>query len=69
MLDPKAGPLIAVKLNIITRKTLGGFETDGFASFHFVANINLACQVGADQHHDKMRFATRFLLKRFNSKL
>ena len=28
MLDPKAGPLIAVKLNILTRKTLGGFETD-----------------------------------------
>ena len=28
MLDPTAGPLIAVKLNILTRKTLGGFETD-----------------------------------------
>jgi predicted oxidoreductase len=28
ILDPKAGPLIAVKLNILTRKTLGGFETD-----------------------------------------
>lgn len=28
LLDPKAGPLIAVKLNIITRKTLGGLETD-----------------------------------------
>jgi predicted oxidoreductase len=28
LLDPKAGPLIAVKLNILTRKTLGGFETD-----------------------------------------
>src|ERR1700742_2963741 len=26
--DPKAGPLIAVKLHIITRKTLGGIETD-----------------------------------------
>lgn len=26
--DPKAGPLIAVKLHIITRKTLGGLETD-----------------------------------------
>ena len=25
---PKHGPLIAVKLNILTRKTLGGFETD-----------------------------------------
>ncbi|MGF2953370.1 FAD-binding protein, partial [Mycobacterium sp. THU-M116] len=25
---PKAGPLIAVKLNILTRKTLGGIETD-----------------------------------------
>jgi predicted oxidoreductase len=28
LLDPKAGPLIAVKLNILTRKTLGGIETD-----------------------------------------
>jgi uncharacterized protein len=28
MLDPKAGPLIAVKLNILTRKTLGGLETN-----------------------------------------
>jgi uncharacterized protein len=28
LLDPQAGPLIAVKLNILTRKTLGGFETD-----------------------------------------
>jgi predicted oxidoreductase len=27
-LDPENGPLIAVKLHIITRKTLGGFETD-----------------------------------------
>jgi predicted oxidoreductase len=26
--DPKAGPLIAVRLNIVTRKTLGGVETD-----------------------------------------
>ncbi|MEU6121643.1 FAD-binding dehydrogenase [Streptomyces sp. NPDC047123] len=28
VLDPKAGPLIAVRLNILTRKTLGGLETD-----------------------------------------
>ena len=28
ILDPKAGPLIAVKLNILTRKSLGGIETD-----------------------------------------
>jgi uncharacterized protein len=28
ILDPEQGPLIAVKLNILTRKTLGGFETD-----------------------------------------
>ncbi len=28
MLDPKAGPLVAVKLHILTRKTLGGLETD-----------------------------------------
>ncbi|MEO6793659.1 MAG: FAD-binding dehydrogenase [Mycobacterium sp.] len=26
--DPKAGPLIAVKLHILTRKTLGGLQTD-----------------------------------------
>lgn len=26
--DPKAGPMIAVKLHILTRKTLGGMETD-----------------------------------------
>ena len=26
--DPKAGPLIAVKLHILTRKTLSGIETD-----------------------------------------
>jgi predicted oxidoreductase len=28
LLDPKAGPLIAVKLHILTRKTLGGLQTD-----------------------------------------
>ena len=28
LMDPKAGPLIAVKLHILTRKTLGGLETD-----------------------------------------
>jgi predicted oxidoreductase len=28
LLDQKAGPLIAVKLHILTRKTLGGIETD-----------------------------------------
>lgn len=26
--DPKKGPLVAVKLHILSRKTLGGFETD-----------------------------------------
>lgn len=28
LLDPKAGPLIAVRLNILTRKSLGGLQTD-----------------------------------------
>ena len=28
LLDPGAGPLIAVRLNILTRKTLGGLQTD-----------------------------------------
>jgi len=28
LLDPAAGPLIAVRLWVLTRKTLGGFETD-----------------------------------------
>jgi uncharacterized protein len=28
ILDPKAGPLIAVKLSILTRKSLGGLQTD-----------------------------------------
>ncbi|MCI4065139.1 FAD-binding dehydrogenase [Micromonospora sp. R77] len=28
LLDPSAGPLIAVRLNILSRKTLGGLETD-----------------------------------------
>lgn len=28
ILDPKAGPLIATKLHILTRKTLGGIQTD-----------------------------------------
>jgi predicted oxidoreductase len=28
LLDPEAGPLIAVRLRILTRKTLGGLETD-----------------------------------------
>lgn len=28
ILDPAAGPLIAVKLHIVTRKTLGGIQTD-----------------------------------------
>jgi predicted oxidoreductase len=31
LLDPKAGPLIAVRLSILTRKTLGGLETDLFS--------------------------------------
>ncbi len=31
LLDPKNGPLIAVKLHILTRKSLGGIETDLFA--------------------------------------
>jgi predicted oxidoreductase len=28
LLDPKAGPLIAVRLSVLTRKSLGGLETD-----------------------------------------
>jgi predicted oxidoreductase len=28
LLDPKAGPLIGVRLNLLTRKTLGGLQTD-----------------------------------------
>ncbi|WP_219412823.1 FAD-binding dehydrogenase [Pseudonocardia nigra] len=28
ILDPKAGPLIAVRLHVLTRKTLGGLQTD-----------------------------------------
>ncbi|MFD5026726.1 FAD-binding dehydrogenase [Streptomyces sp. NPDC058373] len=28
VLDPKAGPLVAVRLNILTRKSLGGLQTD-----------------------------------------
>jgi predicted oxidoreductase len=28
ILDPAAGPLVAVKLNILTRKSLGGLQTD-----------------------------------------
>jgi predicted oxidoreductase len=28
VLDPAGGPLIAVRLNILTRKSLGGLETD-----------------------------------------
>jgi hypothetical protein len=28
ILDPKVGPLIAVRLHVLTRKTLGGIETD-----------------------------------------
>ena len=28
ILDPAAGPLIAVKLHVVTRKSLGGIETD-----------------------------------------
>ncbi|MGY1724234.1 FAD-binding dehydrogenase [Blastococcus sp. SYSU DS0533] len=28
ILDPEAGPLVAVRLNILTRKSLGGLETD-----------------------------------------
>ncbi|WP_027340952.1 FAD-binding dehydrogenase [Hamadaea tsunoensis] len=28
LLDPKAGPLIGVRLNLLTRKSLGGLETD-----------------------------------------
>jgi hypothetical protein len=28
LLDPDAGPLVAVRLHIVTRKTLGGLQTD-----------------------------------------
>lgn len=28
LLDPAHGPLIAVRLRVLTRKTLGGFQTD-----------------------------------------
>ncbi|MFF5288428.1 FAD-binding dehydrogenase [Paractinoplanes globisporus] len=28
ILDPSAGPLVAVRLNVLTRKTLGGLQTD-----------------------------------------
>ncbi|WP_223217392.1 FAD-binding protein, partial [Rhizobium cauense] len=28
LLDPKAGPLIAIRLHVLTRKSLGGLETD-----------------------------------------
>ena len=28
LLDPEAGPLIAVRLSVLTRKTLGGLQTD-----------------------------------------
>jgi uncharacterized protein len=28
LLDPDAGPLVAVRLNVLTRKSLGGLETD-----------------------------------------
>ena len=28
ILDPKAGPLIGVRLNVLTRKSLGGINTD-----------------------------------------
>ncbi|MBD8060884.1 FAD-binding dehydrogenase [Oceanitalea stevensii] len=28
LLDPEAGPLVAVRLHVLTRKTLGGIETD-----------------------------------------
>ena len=28
LLDPKAGPLHAVKLHVLTRKSLGGIQTD-----------------------------------------
>lgn len=28
LLDPKYGPLIAVRMNLLTRKTLGGVETN-----------------------------------------
>jgi predicted oxidoreductase len=28
ILDPSAGPLIAIRMNILTRKTLGGLQTD-----------------------------------------
>ena len=28
LLDPKAGPLVAIKLHVLTRKTLGGIQTD-----------------------------------------
>src|SRR6267378_1254342 len=34
ILDPRAGPLIAVRLNILTRKTLGGLQTDLSGGVH-----------------------------------
>ena len=41
--DPKAGPLIAVKLHILTRKSLGGLETDLDSR---VLKPTAACSVG-----------------------
>ena len=44
ILDPKAGPLIAVKLHVLTRKSLGGIETDLTpARWHRAASRSPAC--------------------------
>ena len=45
LLDPDAGPLIAVKLHILTRKTLGGLQTDLYAprARHAAASPCPAC--------------------------
>ncbi|NJP46198.1 FAD-binding dehydrogenase [Actinacidiphila epipremni] len=46
LLDPKAGPLIAVRLNILTRKSLGGLETDLEGRVLVPAGVGAAGGVG-----------------------
>ncbi|MBV9114762.1 MAG: FAD-binding dehydrogenase [Hyphomicrobiales bacterium] len=49
ILDPKHGPLIAVRLRILTRKTLGGLETDLEGRVLGAGGAPLACLFAAGE--------------------
>src|SRR3712207_8627011 len=56
ILDPEAGPLIAVRLNLITRKTLGGLRSEEHTS-ELQSRQYLVCRLLLEKKK-KQRFST-----------